>query len=196
MSSRHPTATVSRGSSIAASAAFGVLAAALGYLVTYLLVVSEVRDELGGDVAEWMGVAWYYYNAHLVDIDASGSLGGISGSETVNFVAESSSTTASVLYIVPPLVLFGAGALLAYHFGARDLGAAAAVGAPVSIGYVVLLGLGALVAESSFEGTFFGAEATSSMAPAPVPAVVLAAIYSLVFATAGAVLVSVLADDR
>ncbi len=196
MTDHLPTTTgrsVSRGSSVAASAGLGVFAAAIGYLLTYLLIVSEVRDVLGGDVAEWKGVAWYYYNAHMVDVEASGSIGGFGGTETVDFIAQSGSTTASVLYVVPPLVLVAAGAALAYHLEARDLGEAVLVGAPVTVGYVVVMGLGALVAAASSEGSFFGVEATGSIAPALVPAVVLGGVlYPLVFATVGAVLVTTL----
>lgn len=190
-----PAGTVSRGSSIAASAGLGVLAAAIGYLLTFLLIVGEVRETVDGEVADWKGVAWYYYNAHMVEIDTAGSVGSFGSSDSVNFIAESGSTTAEVLYVLPPLVLLAAGGILAYHFRARDLGEAVSVGAPVSIGYVLLLGLGAVVAESNAEGTFFGVEATRSIAPPVVPVVVLAAIYSLVFATAGAVLVAVLTDE-
>ena len=189
-----PTSTsTSRGSGVAASAGLGVLAAVIGYLLTYLLIVSEVRTRLGGDVADWKGVAWYYYNAHLVDVEASGSIGGFGGTEPVDFIAQSGSTTAGALYVVPPLVLVAAGAALAFHLGARDLGQAVAVGAPVTVGYAVVMGLGALVAEASAEGSFFGVEATGSVAPALGPAVVLGGVlYPLVFATAGAVAVAVL----
>ena len=189
-----PTSTsTSRGSNVAASAGLGVLAAVIGYLLTYLLIVSEVRTRLGGDVADWKGVAWYYYNAHLVDVEASGSIGGFGGTEPVDFIAQSGSTTAGALYVVPPLVLVAAGAALAFHLGARDLGQAVAVGAPVTVGYAVVMGLGALVAEASAEGSFFGVEATGSVAPALGPAVVLGGVlYPLMFATAGAVAVAVL----
>lgn len=199
MASHAATATggaVSRRSSIAASAGLGVLAAAIGYLTSYVLVAGEVRDTFGGDVAEWKGVAWYVYNAHMVDIETSGSFGSFGGSDTVNFIAESSSTSATALYVIPPLVLFGAGVLLATQFDVTDVGEAVAVGAPVTIGYAVVVSLGALVAESSREGTVLGIEMSGSVAPALGPAVVLAGVlYPLVFATAGAVLAAVL-DGR
>ncbi|WP_207586189.1 hypothetical protein [Halomontanus rarus] len=199
MASQSATATggtVSRRSSIAASAGLGVLAAAIGYLTSYVLIAGEVRDTFGGDVAEWKGVAWYVYNAHMVDIETSSSFGSIGGSDTVNLIAESSSTSATALYVIPPLVLLGTGAMLAIRFDAADIGEAVAVGAPVTIGYAVVVGLGALVAESSGEGAIFGIEISGSAAPALGPAVVLAGVlYPLVFATAGAVLAAVL-DGR
>ncbi|MDQ2050441.1 hypothetical protein RBH26_08065 [Natronolimnohabitans sp. A-GB9] len=189
--------TVSRGSnsSVAASAGLGVLAAVLGYLVTYLLIVDEVREAFGDGVAEWKGVAWYFYNAHLVDIEASGAIGGIGGSSTVDFIAESGATSADLLYLIPPIVLLGMGALLAVQLNADDLGEAVVVGAPVTIGYAVVMGLGALVAESSAEGAFFGIEASGSMAPELLPAIVLGGVlYPLAFATGGAILAVVFAS--
>ncbi|WP_255192602.1 hypothetical protein [Natronobeatus ordinarius] len=183
-----PNRSTSRASSVAASAGLGVLAAVIGYLLTYLLIVGEVRTRIGGDVADWKGVAWYYYNAHLVDVEASGSIGGFGGNEPVDFIAQSGSTTASVLYVVPPLVLVAAGAALAYH-----LGEAVAVGAPVTIGYVVVIGVGAFVSEATTEAEFFGIEASGSIAPELAPATVLGGIlYPLVLATAGAIAVTLL----
>ncbi|MFP8953249.1 hypothetical protein ACLI4Z_09800 [Natrialbaceae archaeon A-arb3/5] len=187
------TRSVSRGASVAASAGLGVLAAAIGYLVTYVLIVDEVGEAVGENVAEWMGVAWYYYNAHLVNIETSGEFGGISGADTVNFIAESGSTSSTLLYVVPPVVLAVIGAVLAYQLDARDIGEGVLVGAPVAIGYAVVMGLGAVVAESSTEASFFGIEATGSTAPLLVPAIVLGGLlYPLVFATAGAILTAVL----
>ncbi|MFC4540529.1 hypothetical protein ACFO5R_01150 [Halosolutus amylolyticus] len=182
----------SNTASVAASAGTGVLAAAIGYLLTYVLIAGEVAEEFGDGIAEWKAVAWYFYNAHMVDVEASGAIGGLGGTDTVDFIAQSSSTSATVLYLVPPLVLVGVGAILAYQWDVRDLGAAVVAGAPVAIGYAVVAGLGAIVAESSAERTFFGIEASGSIAPDLVPAIVLAGIlYPLVFATAGAVLVAI-----
>ncbi|RQG93263.1 hypothetical protein EA462_03465 [Natrarchaeobius halalkaliphilus] len=187
--------SVSRASSVAASAGVGVLAAVIGYLVTYVAVAGEVEEAVGDSVAEWKGVAWYYYNAHLVDIDASGEIGSIGGSRTVDFIAQSGSTSATLLYVVPPLVLLGVGAMVAYQFDARDLGEAVIAGAPVTIGYAVVMGLGAVVTEASTEGSFFGVDLSGSIAPQLVPAIFLGGVlYPLVFATAGAILATVLAS--
>ncbi|MCU4927008.1 hypothetical protein OB905_13615 [Halobacteria archaeon AArc-dxtr1] len=184
--------TPSRGASIAASGGLGVLAAAIGYLVAYVAVADEAR-ELGSDIPEWMGVAWYYYNAHMVDLEVSGQLGGISGTDSVDLIAESGSTSAELLYVVPPLVLIGIGAIAAYQLDARDLGEGVIAGAPIAVGYAVVLGIGAVVAEASGESSFFGFNMSGSMAPELVPAVFLGGVlYPLVFATAGAVLVAVI----
>ncbi|NGM68976.1 hypothetical protein G6M89_08110 [Natronolimnobius sp. AArcel1] len=179
--------------SVAASAGLGVVTAAVGYLLTALLIAGEVSDGAGEEVADWKGIAWYYYNGHMVDISGSGSIGGFSSSDTVNFLAESSSTSATLVYVVPPIVLLATGAALAYHFGTRDIGSAVLIGAPVTIGYAVVMGLGTLVTEASGEWSAFGIDATASMAPETMPAIVLAGLlYPLVFATAGAVLTAVL----
>jgi len=182
-----------RGSStgtsrVAASAGVGVFVAAIGYLTTTLLVRSEVQESSGG-VPEWKGTAWYYYSAHFVELETSGSFGGFDATSTVDLIAESGSANAEFLYVVPPLVLAIGGAILASRLGARDLGEAVVAGAPAAIGYAVVLSLGALVTESSSQGTVFGVEWGGSTAPSLLPAVVLAGVlYPLVFVTAGAIL--------
>ncbi|WP_226039655.1 hypothetical protein [Natrinema sp. DC36] len=177
---------VSRGSSVAASAGLGVFAAALGYLITYLLIGNEVR-EASEDIATWKGVAWYFYEAHMVDIEASGQAGPFSGTDILNLIAESSSSSADLLYVLPPLALFGVGAFLAVRWNVTALDEAVIAGAPVTIGYAVIMGLGAVVAETNIEASAFGIEATGSIGPALLPAIVLGGIlYPLIFATAGA----------
>ena len=195
MATQPPTADgpATRVSSVAASAGLGVLAAAIGYLLTYLLIVDEVRDVFGESVPEWTGVAWYFYNAHMVDVETTGAFGAVTGSSTVDFVAQSGSTSATLLYVIPPLVLVGIGAVLAVQLEVTEIGDAVVAGAPVTIGYAVVLALGALVAEASAETTVFGLEIGGSVSPEFLPALVLGGIlYPLVFATAGAVLAATL----
>ena len=170
----------------------GVIAAALGYLLSYLLVISEVQDVFGTQIADWKGVAWFFYNAHMVDIQVTGDVAGFGTVESIDFIAQSTATGADLLYLVPPVVLLLVGGLLAYQLDVADIGTAVLVGTPVTLGYVVVLGLGALVARSSTEATFFGVTATGSISPALLPAVLLGGVlYPLVFATAGAVVVTV-----
>jgi hypothetical protein len=185
---------VTRRSSLAASAGAGILAAAVSYLATYLLVNGKVRDLFGNDVATWKGVAWYFYEAHLVNVQSSGRIGSFGGTDTLNLIAELDGATGNLLYVLPPLVLLAAGGLLAVRWNATDLGEAVVVGAPVTIGYGAIVGLGAVVAEVSDEGSAFGVEATTSTGPELLPAVVLGGVlYPLVFATAGAILAAVTA---
>ena len=177
---------------VAASAGMGVFAAAVGYLLTYLLAVDEARVAFGETIPEWKTVSWFFYNAHLVDLEITGAFAGFGGTTTVDLIAEANTTSAAVLYVIPPLVLLGAGALLAYHLDARDVGEGVLVGAPVTIGYAIVLGVGAIVSRSDSETTILGVEASGSMGPALVSAVGLAGVlYPLLFATAGAVLVSI-----
>ncbi|WP_117369830.1 hypothetical protein [Natrarchaeobaculum sulfurireducens] len=195
MSQQRSTSTgesVSRASSVAASAGVGVVAALIGYLVTYLFAVSEVRSAFGDDVESWKGVAWYFYNAHLVEIEATGDIAGLGGTTTVDLIAQSDTTRVTLLYAVPPVVLLGAGLLLASHFGARDIGEGVIVGAPVTLGYLLVLAVGAVVSETSTESEFLGIEASGSMAPEVLPAILLGGLlFPLVFATTGAILAAV-----
>ncbi len=123
----------SNRTSVAASAGLGVVTAAIGYLLTAVLIAGEAGHAVGEEIADWKGIAWHYYNGHMVDIGGSGSIGGFSSSDAVNFLAESSSTSATLVYVIPPVVLLATGAALAYHFGARDIGSAVLIGAPVTI---------------------------------------------------------------
>ncbi|TMT80361.1 hypothetical protein E2L06_19180 [Haloterrigena sp. H1] len=185
---------VSRRSSIAASAGIGVFAAVIGYLLTYLLVASEVREAVGDTVAEWKAVAWFFYEAHMVDIEVSGRIGSFTGMSTLDLIAQSDTASATLLYVVPPLVLLAAGAVLAVRWNVTDLGEAVVAGAPVAIGYAVVMGLGAVVTESTTEASALGIEASSSIAPAFLPAIVLGGVlYPLVFATAGAAIAAAVA---
>ncbi|WP_226483066.1 hypothetical protein [Natrinema amylolyticum] len=186
---------VSRGSSVAASAGLGVFAAVIGYLLTYLLVGSEVRETFGDDIPEWKGVAWYFYEAHMVDIEATSRIGSFGGTRVLDLIGESSTASADLLYALPPLVLVAVGAFLALRWTVTDLGDAVVAGAPVTIGYAVVLGLGAVVAEANTEASALGIEATGSIGPVLLPAVVLGGIlYPLVFATAGAAIAATVAD--
>jgi len=183
---------VSRRSSIAASAGIGVFAAVIGYLLTYLLVASEVREAVGDTVAEWKAVAWFFYEAHLVDIEVSGQIGSFAGMSTLDLIAQSDAAGVTLLYVVPPLVLLAAGAVLALQWNVTDLGDAVVAGAPVAIGYAVVMGLGTVATESTTETSALGIEASSSIAPALLPAIVLGGVlYPLVFATAGAAIAAV-----
>lgn len=177
---------------LAASAGLGVIAAAIGYLLTYLLVAGEVRDMAFSNVPNWKAVAWYFFNGHFVSVEAAGSVGGFGSSESFNFIAQSSTATASLVYLVPPIVLLGVGALLAHRFDAKNVSEAVYSGTPVVIGYGIVMAIGALVAEASTEASFIGIDVSGSIGPQLLPAILLAGIvYPLVFATAGAVLLVV-----
>ncbi|MFA9504049.1 hypothetical protein ACERIM_14900 [Natrinema sp. H-ect1] len=197
MSTERSTAgepAVSSRSSIAASAGIGVLTAAISYLVTALLIGSEVRERFGDGVADWRGAAWYFYEAHMVDVELTGQVGSVGGTDTLDLIARTGGA-ADLLYVVVPLALIAAGAGLAVRLGASELGDAITIGLPVMIGYSAVLSVGAVAAKSTTEVSAFGIEATRTVAPALVPAVLLGGvIYPLVFATLGAAIATVLAS--
>ncbi len=181
---------------LAASAGLGVIAAVLGYLLSFLLVAGEARETALAAVPDWKIGAWYFYNGHLVDVEATGSIGDFGGTETIDFIAQSTAASAGALYFVPPLVLLGVGGLLAVRLDAGDVGEAVLAGAPVAIGYVVVMAAGVLVTEASTEATFLGVDVSGSIAPALLPAILLAGlVYPIVFATFGAILVVLIRTD-
>jgi len=76
----------------------------------------------------------------MVDIEASSQAGSFSGTDILNLIAESSSSSADLLYVLPPLALFAVGAFLAMRWDVTALDEAVIAGAPVTIGYVVIMG--------------------------------------------------------
>ncbi|MBS3760375.1 hypothetical protein [Halodesulfurarchaeum sp.] len=180
---------------ILASAGLGGIAGIIGYLLSFLLVDGEARS-VAIEVADWKLVGWYFFNGHLVDVEATGSIGEFGGSETINFIAQSSAASAGVIYLVPPLVLLGVGGLLAARLDARDLGEAVFAGAPVAIGYVVVMTVGAVLTQASTEASFVGVDVSGSIGPQFLPSVLLAGVvYPLVFATVGAIMVLIIRSD-
>lgn len=183
-------------SQVIGSAVLGLIAAALGYLLSFLLVAGEARDAAFAEIAEWKVVAWYFYNAHFVDVMATGSVGDFGSSQTIDFIAQSSAASTGLLYIVPPVVLIGVGFLLASRFDATTMKDAAFAGTPVAIGYALFLTGGALVSRATTEATFVGVDVGGSIGPQLLPAIVLAGlVYPLVFATLGAILVVMLGSN-
>lgn len=180
---------------ILASAGLGGIAVAIGYLLSALLVAGEARD-VALDVADWKVVGWYFFNGHLVDVEAAGSIGEFGGSETINFITQSTAASAGILYLIPPIVLLGVGGLLAARLDAGDMSEAVLAGAPVAIGYVVVMTVVALITQVSTEASFVGVDVSGSVGPQLLPAVLLAGlVYPLVFATVGAIVVVVLRSD-
>jgi hypothetical protein len=180
---------------ILASAGLGAIAAAIGYLLSALLVAGEARDVVF-DVADWKVIGWFFFNGHLVDVKAASSIGEFGGSETVDLIAQSTAASAGVLYLIPPIVLLGVGGLLATRLDAGDISEAVFAGAPVAIGYMVVITVGAFVTQVSTEASFVGVDVSGSIGPQLLPAVLLAGlVYPLVFATVGAIVVVVIRSD-
>ena len=173
------------GRTALAGAASGAGAYVLGYLLVYitqrgsveerLSTFNVITDLLGGDpIPPWQAVGWLYYNAHFV----ATRLPGIGGPTTRNFIASADDGGLTLLYLLPPLFLLGAGYAVTVVANAERPEAGAVPGASVVAGYLPLALLG-IVAFSY--GTDDGA-----IAPDAVTAVLLAGlVYPLIFGAIG-----------
>jgi len=175
------------------AAVAGALSWVVGYVLTYVLVSSDVRDSGLNQFAQAFGdgdatyelVGWVLFNAHFVDvvIDA-----GFFGSRTATFVGGEDGFT-TLLYVVPPALLVAGGLAVGRSQGVTDVDAGAVAGALVVPGYLVLCVVGAVL---------FRVEAGGAAGePDLLPAVLLAGlVYPLVFGALGGVLAAVTADEE
>ncbi len=162
----------------------GLLAYALGYLVTYLWQAPSVRETLstintiielvGGEtIPVWKAIGWVFYNAHAVELQVP-ALG--AGTATRTLVGNGGAP--SLLFAVPPLVLVFVGAALAWVTEAEDLTEGLATGAALVLGYVLLAIVGAFLFRYTIQDAFIG--------PMTVHSVVLAGtVYPAIFAGLG-----------
>ncbi|GGN97857.1 hypothetical protein [Haloarcula pellucida] len=182
--------------SYVAAAAAGAVAFVLAYVLVYALSISVVRDSLltgiaeafGDENAAWKIVGWVFFNAQFVTTTVTVDVPLLGGTDAVNFVAESDALS-PVLYVIPPALLTAAGLAAARVDGAVETARALRVGPAVTLGYLPLAVIGALLfAVSVGEG--------SGGSPDLLTAVVLAGIlYPVVFGTLGAVLGTALGGD-
>jgi len=165
---------------IGRGAAAGVGAYLLGYLVTYLLHGSSIRDAFvtgvieffAGDPVAWKLVGWLFYNAHGV----AATVPGLFGESTVNFVAGSGEPALTALYAVVALAVVGAGA--ATGLGTESLAEGAQAGATVVLGYLPLAVVGAFLFRVGGDDAVAG--------PTLVTAILLAGLfYPLVLGAVG-----------
>lgn len=161
----------------------GVVAFALGYLVTYTVASGPIRNSAIGTVAGddvWRLVGWVFFNAHLVDTVGAVSTLGIEVGGAVN-VIDQVEAFPTALYAVPPAVLLLAGGLTAHRLARRaSLSAAVRAGVSVIPGYLVPVVVGAFL--------FRVTSGPGAVGPEPVTATFLAGIvYPLVFGVVGAV---------
>jgi hypothetical protein len=165
---------------IGRGAAAGVGAYLLGYLVTYLLHGSSIRDAFvtgvieffAGDPVAWKLVGWLFYNAHGV----AATVPGLFGESTVNFVAEGEGLALTGLYVVVAVTLVAAGLAVAWGRGSVADGARA--GATVVLGYLPLAVVGAFLFRVSVDDAVAG--------PTLVTAILLAGLfYPLVLGAVG-----------
>lgn len=187
------TNSLTDGLPLARGLGAGVGAYLLGYLVAYLALSGSVEERLegfnfvasvfGGEpISAWQAVGWLFYNAHFVRTRAEGGF----GTQSENFIAASDGGAAVVLYLLPIVLLAGAGALLARVASADDPQDGATAGATVVAGYLPVAVLGAFLFD--YQGT---------IAPDLVTAVLLAGLlYPLVFGAVGGALGSVAGEDE
>ena len=138
----------------------GVVAYALGYLFTYVLSISVVREstiarlaeEFGDGGAAWKMVGWVFYNAHGATTTLDVDVPIFGGTSVVNFIVRSESLSV-VLYGVPPALLLVAGLAAARMAGATELGDGLRIGPAVVAGYLPLVLIGAVVFTVSVGGS-------------------------------------------
>jgi len=170
-----------------AGAVVGAAGWLLGYVVTYLLVATDIESSplnrliefFGGDSATYELVGWVFYNAHLVDVSYTGI--GIFSPPPSFIGGEGGFTT--LLYLVPPALLVIAGVAVGRYRGVTDSTDGAIAGALVTPGYLVL----------SVVGTFLFRVSVGDAAGAPdlIPAVFVAGlVYPVVCGAIGGVLAS------
>jgi len=160
-------------------AVLGVVAWVLGYLFTHVIAADDLRDSpvrrvvefFGGDLPTWKMVGWVFYNAHFVDLVVEGPFGG-----ATSFVGGDNGFT-PLLYVVPPLLLLGAGLAVARVQGATETGDGVVAGLAVVVGYFVL----------SVGGVFLFSVSGGDAQPDVVTGVLLAGVvYPAVFGAVGA----------
>ncbi len=165
-------------------AAAGVAAWVLTYLITYLVTASDFRNSLFGqftDVPVWKSVGWVFFNAHFVETVFEIPIFGGSGS----FIGGDDGFTV-LLYIVPVLLLLGAGFIVGWSGGAARLNAAraAVAGATLTVGYLVFSIIGVVLFP------------TENVTPDVVTAVLLAGIvYPLLLGAVGGFIAHAVGDD-
>ena len=177
-------------------AASGAVAYVLGYLIVYVTQRSDVEQQLstfnvisdlfGGDpIPAWQAVGWLFYNAHFVDTELPGLVG---GARVENFIAASDDGSLTLLYLVPPLLLLAAGFAAAYLADADEPGVGVPLGALVTVAYLPLAVTGTVV--------FAYAVGDGAIAPDAVTGVLLAGlVYPAVFGGVGGALAGVVGND-
>jgi hypothetical protein len=129
-------------------AAASTVAWLLGYVCTYALAGTRVRESGLGQLLEFLGegaaiyklVGWVFFNSHLVETVVEGAPVTVAG----NAVGGDSGFT-PLLFVVPPALLLAAGLGLARYCGAETPDAGALAGLAVVPAYLVLSILGAVL---------------------------------------------------
>lgn len=166
-----------------------------GYLITYLWRGRDVERSLQSietiltlfqaePIGTWRVVGWVWYSAHFVDTRVSATLGPVETTMHIDLLREGSGNL-ELLYLVPPVLLIGAGFFLVTYLRIEDITEGAKFGATITIGYFLAVAVGLVVFAYGDTG------------PDPVPAVVVAGVlYPIVFGAAGGVLASTVKTGR
>lgn len=174
------------------AAAAGFATWVLGYLLTYVLVGSDVRDSrlnrfveaFEGEPATYEMVGWVFYNAHFVDVVYTGFGGRFL---PASYVGGEDGFT-QLLYVVPPALLVAAGLAVGRYQGVTETNDGAIAGALVLPGYLVLAVVGAFLFEVSAAGTTGKPDLLAGF-------FLVGLVYPLVFGAVGGVVAAVTADE-
>ncbi|WP_435183401.1 transporter [Halobellus sp. EA9] len=162
----------------------GLLSYLIGYALTYAVTGQQIANSFAarileiatGDPGTWKLVGWVFFNAHFVTTE----IPGLFGSSAVNLVGRGD-TFPGWLFLVPPVLLVLAGALVAVASRSDDLLSGAVGGATAVVAYLPLSAVGAFFFAISVGDTDAG--------PTLVTAILLAGIvYPLVFGAVGGAL--------
>lgn len=173
----------------------GIIAYLLGYLFSFLWTGGAVWGALAdvelastaeiGDLAAylgtngvvvpaWKGAGWLFYSAHFVPFSTETVEG------SVNLIA-AARPAYELLYLVPPVLLVGAGALAAHASDGRTVWHSASAGALVFLGYLPLSLAGTLAFSVGVDATL--------VHPRYFPAAAVAGVaYPVVFGSIGGAL--------
>lgn len=163
----------------------------VGYALTVLVVVLGPGETTGGVWGVLVLLAFVFYSAHNVPVDASG-LGQIDWLETA-----ASSTTPDpsiplvVYYAIPILVLVGTSILVTSRCTDRELNPVQSI--------VAVLGMAGAYALLAVAGTFVFTSRTIFNTPAQLvltDALIFGVAYPLVFGTIGAAVVGIVSYAR
>lgn len=182
-------ATIDR-TTVLHGAVTGLVAFLLGYVLTYAWKAPAIEEALGGinaitellggqTIPTWKAVGWLFFNAHVVATRVP-ILGG--GTRLVNFIDASDDGSLVLLYVLVPVLLALAGAVVARYGRSDSFGSAAAAGATIVVGYLPVVVVAALLF-----GHVLGGDVR--VAPDLVTAVGLAGVvYPAFFGAVGGVL--------
>lgn len=179
----------------------GAITYVVGYAITFVSTLSTSRDIsqmtvsgrqadpaplgeiLTGVLPHWVVSGWIYYNAHLVptSLPTADAINGLAYLTNQNILS-TLGTVYFVLYLVPPLLLIGAGYIVARTGSTPGVNGERNAGASIAVGYFVLFLVGAFVFTSN------APDAPVSASPNGIRTVFLGLVYTLLFGALGGIL--------